>query len=300
MEPRVVMVRRETEYESLMVEHGTEQMAVFQLKQRGVSIDEVRARHEHVLGAAEIALGRVPTTWRKTWVLRKDLDRFRFDPGDIVVAIGLDGLVPNVAKYLNGQPVIGVNPTDWPQQMMHFTAEELPELYGASEHRLEARTMVEVEMDDGRSLVALNELFCGHRAHQSAKYDIQVEDHREYQSSSGLIVATGTGATGWARSIADATGVEGEDLPAPTDNWVYYFVREAWASSFTGAELVHGAVHQGGLRITSKMQAGGTLFGDGIESDGLEFCWGQTATFRVAQRLLNLVVRENGGGVDEV
>jgi hypothetical protein len=39
-----------------------------------------------------------------------DLDRFLLDPEDIVVAVGQDGLVANVAKYVQDQPVIGVNP----------------------------------------------------------------------------------------------------------------------------------------------------------------------------------------------
>lgn len=43
--------------------------------------------------------------------MRGDLDRFLFEPDDIVLALGQDGLVANVAKYLDGQPVIGSNPS---------------------------------------------------------------------------------------------------------------------------------------------------------------------------------------------
>ena len=293
MDPRVVMVRRRTAFESLLREHGTAQMATFQLKTRGLDFAEIAAQHRRVLDAAEFALGRVPTTWRKTWVLREDLDRFRFDPEDMIVGVGLDGLVPNVAKYLNGQLVIGVNPTDWAQKMMHFRAEDLLRIYAEGAPRVEHRAMVEVTLDDGRSLTALNELFCGHRSHQSAKYDIAYSGQSEYQSSSGMIVTTGTGATGWAASIASATGIEESELPKPTDPGAYFLIREAWGSSFTGTDLTRGWVSADDsrcLRVTSKMQEGGVIFGDGIESDRLGFKWGETATFRVAQRTLNLVV----------
>ena len=37
------------------------------------------------------------------------LARFLFEPGDVVIVVGQDGLVANVAKYLDGQPVIGIN-----------------------------------------------------------------------------------------------------------------------------------------------------------------------------------------------
>ena len=284
------MVRRRTEYESLLHEHGTPQMAEFRLRQRGVSLEDVERRHTAIVGAAETVLGRVPTTWRKTWVLREDLDRFRFDPEDLIVAVGLDGLVPNVAKYLNGQPVIGVNPLGWDQQMMHFTADDIGGLYATRSFRLERRTMVEAELEDGRKLFGLNELFCGHRTHQSAKYDLSYNGTVEYQSSSGVIITTGTGATGWASSIASATGLKQAALPTPTAPQIYFLVREAWSSSFTGSDIVSGPVDPNvSLTITSKMQEGGALFGDGIESDALDFGWGATATFRVSDRTLNLV-----------
>ena len=61
--------------------------------------------------------------------------------------------------------------------------------------------MVRAALDDGQELRALNEIFVGHRTHQSARYELGVGGVNEHQSSSGLIVATGTGATGWAQSI---------------------------------------------------------------------------------------------------
>ena len=322
MEPRIVMVRRQTAFEALLHEHGTENLAAYRLAQTGQTLDSVRDRHHQTLDAAQRVLGRVPTVWRKTWTLRRDLPTFRFDPEDVVVAVGLDGLVPNVARYLNGQPVIGVNPTEWRQRMMHFAPDDIEHLYAAETFSTEARTMARVDLNDGRSLVALNEVFCGHQSHQSAKYDIAWSGSNEYQSSSGLLVTTGTGATGWARSISEATSVAADELPTPTEASLYFMVREAWASSFTGTEIVRGRVgvdapkksetknrgkhdaagsgpaalqttptrSPGALQVVSRMQEGGVLFGDGIEADALTFAWGQVATFRVADQALNLVI----------
>lgn len=292
MEPRVVMVRRRTEYESLLREHGTAQMAAFRLKQRGLALKDIFQRHEVLIEAADLALSSVPLTWRRSWVLREDLARFLFGPEDIVVAVGLDGLVPNVAKYLKGQPVIGVNPfLEVEQQMMHFSPRALSYLYKYGAPGLQCRSMVQVKLDDGRSLTALNELFCGHCSHQSAKYDISFAGESEYQSSSGVIVTTGTGATGWARSIAEATGMSVGKLPLPTQPQACFLIREAWASSFTGTGLLRGFVSEHKpLEVTSKMQEGGVIFGDGIESDRLSFKWGEKALFRVAKQTLNLVV----------
>src|SRR3546814_5082140 len=95
--------------------------------------------------------------------------------------------------------------------------------------------MVEGRLDTGEKLVALNELFVGHRSHQSARYRLALGDTAEDHSSSGLIVATGTGATGWARSIMEATG---QQLAlAPQERAVGYFVREPFPSIATGTSL---------------------------------------------------------------
>ena len=62
--------------------------------------------------------------------------------------------------------------------------------------------MVEARTDDDQTLLALNEIYVGHASHQSARYMLQTPaGDRERQSSSGVLVGTGTGATGWCRSV---------------------------------------------------------------------------------------------------
>jgi hypothetical protein len=103
------------------------------------------------------------------------------------------------------------------------------------------------------------------------------------------VVATGTGATGWAKSI-HRHRVTGVALPKPVEPRLAYFVREAWPSVATGAELTDGALGpQDVLETTSEMNEGGLLFGDGIEDDRLDFAWGMTARIRIAQTRLRLV-----------
>lgn len=296
MDPRIVVVRRTTEYESLLKEHGTPQMAKFKLKQMGLSLAPVTEMHNLVLDATTKVLGAVPTTWRKSWVLRESLDRFRFDPSDVILAVGWDGLVPNVAKYLKGQPVFGINPFAAKQQMMLWKPGQAGMIYSnvipVIDQRIQNRSMAKVTLQDGRSLIAMNEIFCGHRSHQSAKYDITFGDQSEYHSSSGLIVSTGTGLTGWALSLRNAMKIA---YPAytfsPMDPKLLLLVREAWTGHGTGTTIQNGIIHeQHKLSVMSKMQDGGVLFGDGIESDSLDFNWGMTASFSVSEIPLRLVV----------
>jgi hypothetical protein len=128
------------------------------------------------------------------------------------------------------------------------------------------------------------------RAHQSARYRLAADGRQERQSSSGLICATGTGATGWALSIARERGLEAA-LPAPEEPRLAWLVREPWPSAATGVDLDHGWLGPAErLSVASEMPEDGVVFADGIESDRLEFLAGQTVRVGLAERALNLVV----------
>ena len=146
-------------------------------------------------------------------------------------------------------------------------------------------------LDDGQELSGLNEVFIGHASHQSARYQLTTPDGRaERHSSSGLIVSTGTGATGWCASIALERG--GRALPAPTDPRLAWFVREAWPSPITGTSLTEGALEAGErLRVTVASDQL-VVFGDGMEDDRLTASWGQEITVQLGERPLRLVGQE--------
>jgi NAD kinase len=292
--PRVVVVTRSTPYQALLERHATRGQAAFFLKTRGEDIEVVEAadhRFQHALG---LVLQSIPPKWRRTQVDRRELDRFLFEPEDIIAVVGQDGLVANVAKYLEGQVVIGLNPLpdEFDGILVPHPPEAAPDLIcGAARGRvsLEHRTMAAAELDDGQRLLALNEIFVGHRTHQSARYRLTAAGQEERHSSSGLIVSTGTGASGWARSINLARGNVLE-LPCPTDRSLAFFVREVFPSIATGTAITCGLIaHGDALRVISEMNEGGVIFGDGIEDDHLDFGWGQNVRIQVAATDLALV-----------
>lgn len=292
--PRVVVVTRPTEWEQVLARHGTRGQAAFFLATRGQNIDEIEARHASLGRALSVVSRSIPADFRRARVTRADLDRFVFEPDDVVIVVGQDGLVANTAKYLTGQPVIGLNPDRAHHDgvLVPHPPERVGRLLGAVLARraeLELRTMVQAELDDGQRLLALNEIFVGHRTHQSARYRVDFERESEHQSSSGVIFATGTGATGWARSISRERR-EPLELPRPSDRRLAFFVREAFPSVATGTHLTQGLVEIGTqVEVVSEMTEGGVLFGDGIENDAIELPWGVRARVTVAEMQLGLV-----------
>src|SRR5712691_3115601 len=108
--PSIVVGHRRTELDELIARHGTRGQAGFFLGSRARTLEEVEDRHAAVRDALATVTAAIPIDWRRGEVERADLDRFLFTPDDVVAVVGQDGLVANVAKYLDGQPVIGVNP----------------------------------------------------------------------------------------------------------------------------------------------------------------------------------------------
>lgn len=291
MEPRVVLVTRPTGYDGLLARHGTHGQAKWFLEQQGQDIEPLLVQQRAQLDAIDILWRAIPSTWRSTKIDRQDLDRFLFEPEDIVVAIGQDGLVANVAKYLARQPVIGVNPGGYDGVLVrHAPAGAVALLAPVADRkaRLQQRTRVTASTDDGQSLLALNEIYIGHRTHQSSRYTLRAQSRSERQSSSGIIVATGTGSTGWARSIATTRSTK-LPLPSPESGALVFFVREAWPSKSTGSSLVEGIVDEkSAVVVESEMHSGGVLFGDGIESDIVELPFARRVTVRRAETPLSL------------
>ncbi len=294
---RVVIVTRPTPLEQLIQRFGTYGQARFHLQSRSESIDWFEQLHQRLEDGLRLAVSALPTHLPYVRVARDDLDRFLFAPDDGVMIVGQDGLVANVAKYLHGQLAFGINPD--PAHYDGVLCPHAPATSGSlidwcaaqdTRFRVEARVLAEAQREDGQRLLALNEIFVGHRSHQSARYRLRVLDVEERQSSSGLIVATGTGSTGWARSIVTQRGIA-QAMPTPIEQRLAWFVREPWPSVASGAALNFGSVDsRAALRVVSEMGEGGVIFADGIEGDCIEFVSGQSVQIGIAAQRLNLVV----------
>jgi hypothetical protein len=162
--------------------------------------------------------------------------------------------------------------------------------------------MAKAMLNDGQTLYAVNDLFIGQRTHVSAVYDIESGKKKERQSSSGIIVSTGLGATGWFRSIVTGASsitnfyTEGKTTQRAEIkfNWdakyLYYSIREPFPSKTTSTNLVAGKVTvKEPLKIMSLMPENGVIFSDGIENDYLQFNSGISVTITLAEKVGLLV-----------
>lgn len=306
IERKVVLVTRRTRLEELLRRHHTLAQARFYVEHLGADFGDYEREHGAYARSLELATAALQIHGRWQIVERSLLPSFQFGATDLVVALGQDGLVANTLKYLDGQPLIGLNPepTRWDGPLLPFEASELgrvlPEAL-ADRRPLRAVTMAEARLSDGQVLRAVNDLFIGQRGHGSALYEIAIGDQaerRETQSSSGVIVATGLGSTAWMRSVVTGSlGIAGalrpgaaapgaDYRPEPWDSARLTFaVREPFQSRASQTGLVFGHIDRAvPLRLRSRMPESGVIFSDGMEADFLRFTAGMEARIGIAER----------------
>jgi NAD kinase len=302
---KVVVVTRKTRLAELIERFNTRAQAKFYIEHAGGDFGEYEAEDAAYRRALEI-VRRAVELGLKVQVLDRELvPTYTLLPSDVVVTLGQDGLVANVAKYAAGQPIVAVNPD--PSRFDGVLLPFLPEGAGAALARiLEGRartravTLAEARLADGARLLAFNDLFIGARTHVSARYRLRWKSSEEAQSSSGVLVSTGAGSTGWLSSVFQmVSGIAAWAGGAPVrpvrfeweDPRLVFVVREPFVSRHSAAGIVTDVIAPGErLEIASAMPAGGVIFSDGVETDHLEFNSGATATVGVAPEAAHLVV----------
>lgn len=299
---KIILVTRRTRLQELVARYNTVEQARFQAEHLGMDFSDFMqedAAYQDAIAEVETCMARHGRLQRLD---RSFLPNFLFPPHGLVVVLGQDGLVANTLKYLQGQPLLAVNPdpSRWDGVLLPFSVADLPKVMPeVVNQRRPVRevTMARVVLSDGQHLLAVNDFFVGARSHVSARYELSSAGRCELQSSSGVIVSTGLGSTGWLRSVlTGATAIAGgkgspqarqmrENGFAWDAKHLVFSVREPFPSRTTEATIVFGRVNDAApLRLRSHMPEGGVIFSDGLEADGLEFRSGVEAVIGIAEQ----------------
>ncbi|NCN10238.1 MAG: NAD+ kinase [Leptospira sp.] len=302
---KIVIVTRQTRLEETIRKFNTKGQAKFYITNRGQSFEDYELEYDNYARAKEAVVQSFEPGVKFHLIDRSYLPNYMFGPNDLVLTLGQDGLVVNTAKYLNGQPIFAVNPDParFDGVLMPFQTDQLSKNLGKvlnQSYDLHKITMAEVKLGDNQSLYAFNDFFIGPKSQSSARYTINFNKNSERQISSGIIVSTPAGSTGWFSSVFNmANGInaysnseikcELRDI-AWEERILLFAVREPFASKWSGASLVAGTIQEGmELVLESHMPENGVIFSDGMESDYLDFSSGTTAKIQLAQKTTNLI-----------
>ncbi len=298
-----IIVKNKTRLESLIERFNTKDQAKFYIESLGGKFDDYELEHEifHIsLNSLQTQLSRII---KNKTVERAYLPSFIFSEKNLIVVIGQDGLVANTAKYSKGCPIIAVNPDKerYDGVLLPFDTSDFVggvESVLSNQYQSKIMRFAEAKLNDGQRLLAFNDLFIGASSHISARYKISFNQNTEEHSSSGVIISTPAGSTGWLSSIFNMayglTSLFEKSLkpksPKLKDNELLFAVREPFQSIRTQTGITAGIIkNQNFLTIESLMPTRGVIFSDGIETDFLKFNSGSIATIGIAPETAKIV-----------
>jgi NAD kinase len=301
-----IIVKNKTRLESLIERFNTKSQAKFYIERLGGNFEDYESEHEtfhNSLNALQTQLSKVI---KYKIVERGFIPSFIFSEKNVIIVIGQDGLVANTAKYSGGIPIIAVNPDKQRYDGILLPFDTSDFIFGVENvigDEFQSKTMrfAEARLNDDQRLLAFNDLFIGASSHVSARYKISYGKVIEEQSSSGLIVSTPAGSTGWLSSVFNmAYGIAGlfekslkPKRPKIKDNELLFAVREPFQSIKTQIGISTGIINEKHpLTIESLMPASGVIFSDGIEADFLKFNSGAIAAIGVARETAKLVMNK--------
>ncbi|MDB5012779.1 MAG: NrtR-regulated hypothetical OrfY [Daejeonella sp.] len=300
-----ILVKNKTRLEVLIERFNTKPQAQFYIERSGGDFSDYELEHNQFHTSLTEIQRMLSKVIKNKIVDRAFLPSFLFNHQHLVVVVGQDGLVANTAKYVNGIPIIAVNPDieRYDGLLLPFTENTFitaVEKVISNTYKAKTVKFAEAVLADGQRLLAFNDLFLGASSHVSARYKITYQNVTENHSSSGVIVSTQAGSTGWLSSVFNMSFgvqkfIEKSDVRKKVaklkDNQLMFVVREPFASRKTQTNLTVGLLtEQYRLVIESFMPSNGVIFSDGIESDFLQFNSGAIASIGLAKETANLVV----------
>ena len=300
-----IVVKNKTRLETLIERFNTKEQARFYIERSGGDFKDYETEHENFYTSLSLVQRLLSKTIKNKLVDRYYVPSYLFSQNHVIVVVGQDGLVANVAKYANNIPIIAINPDKerYDGILLPFNPQSfLPAVDAVINDNYKAKivSLAEAVLNDGQRLLAFNDLFIGAATHVSARYKIRFRNRSEEQSSSGIIVSTSAGSTGWLSSVINMTygmfdfierSTGKKKFVRVTGDQLMFAVREPFASKKTQTGIQAGLLSENTrLIIESLMPANGVIFSDGIESDFLRFNSGSIATISTAKEKATLVV----------
>lgn len=297
-----IIVKSKTRLEDLVDRFNTKAQAKFYIERLGGNFNEYEVEDEIFKKSLNSLQTQLSKIIKNKTIDKQFVSSYIFSNKNIIVVIGQDGLVANTAKYSNNLPIIAVNPDPerYDGVLLPFTTNNFIEAVDnvmKQTHQYKVMSFAEVILNDGQRLLAFNDLFIGASSHVSARYKLTFKDKSEQHSSSGIIVSTQAGSTGWLSSVFNmAYGItnlfdrnQPVKQPKLRENDLLFAVREPFKSIRTQTKITAGIIRKNTLTIESFMPNNGVIFSDGVEKDFLKFNSGSIATIGIAKETATIV-----------
>jgi len=303
-ENKIILITRKTRLDDIILRFNTLEQARFYVEHLGSDFTDYQVEDQVYKCALSDVEKELKQLGRAHVLERSYLANFIFGKNDIIVVLGQDGLVANTLKYLDGQPLIAINPDPkrWDGILLPFHVSDVSKVVRdlfMAKRQFKEITFAQVDLNDGQSICGVNDIFIGAKTHTSARYTIEVDGKKEEQSSSGIIISTGLGSTGWFTSIVSgARSITGQRPKSEnyafdwSADYLCYSGREPFPTKTTGSQMVFGKItSKNRMILASLMASNGVIFSDGIESDFIDFNSGTKAIVTISNKKGRIVTK---------
>lgn len=189
-----------------------------------------------------------------------DLRENDFDDVDMVISLGGDGTFVRAGNFVKNQLIFGINsdPETSEGALVSLFSNDVEKLNdiidGKYKTMIRERARVVLNEKEIRELV-VNAVFVGAASQfHCSRYVVDFKGHKEEHRSSGILVSTGSGSTGWFKSA-------GGEIFKHDEKKLKFIIREPYnGDRLYRPELVSGEIADGeSIEIISTRDYGGVV-----------------------------------------
>ncbi len=233
------------------------------------------------------------------FIFRDELENLNPQNFDLIVALGGDNHFTYVAHYVNEVPLLGCNSDEKTSigALLGFTPQTLKQtiLENWVNTKIEQWSMIYglIEYPNGKktqTVSCVSEISIRNsNPDLTSRYILEYKGHIEEQKSSGLLLYTGAGSTGWYASCVGLRDIEEESFPKDAP-YFKVFSRELSRRARQNFKLTDFAVDTE-LKVISEMYGGISI--DCLPERIYDFPPGTVAFFQLSQEKLKVITHKN-------
>lgn len=212
---------------------------------------------------------------------------------DAVISAGGDDSIQYVSHFLDQTLIIGFNTDEVLSEgvLLPFNSRNIESALKNMENgnfAVENWTMLEARLTNCNVPLAMGQYFIGSDDPEGmSTYVIGYRGQTEKQKSSGILIATGAGSTGWYNSIYYDRYKKDGFFPT-TERVAKFIVREIQRGRLTNHSLLEGTLEEGEELVIHSLNRGIGRFGVDASSK-YDFKRGETAAVRLSNTPLRVV-----------
>jgi NAD kinase len=258
-------------------------------KKEGVDYEYILQSHERQLQSRALSKEIFPNAMI---VQKENLTKEKVKQVDITIALGGDNHFQYVSHFIEDGLMFGINSDYLSSEGVLLSSttnniEEVKRRCDQNEYQIEKWTRINIILNNKFIARATCDVFIGEaERHLTSRNIIFYKGLTRQQKSSGILVSTGSGSTGWFSSASRF--LNEESVFDPKSDYAKFIVTEPYKGSLTDYTLISGKIDKKHhLKVNSLNSDKGKIIADSLEQ--FNFSRGSFVEIEISDTPLNVV-----------